>query len=191
MIAGPGATQRGRRQPRGGSHGGGCCCCCVAEAHTNHATSELFPRGAVTTCLAVSRTRKYRSGAKQIVGGGRYAPFHLVDPSLRVGPFSCARAKFGGSHMLFKRALADSLHKAYDTIHSSDSVYKSRVSVASSRPLPVGLVLGGRNLHHCHAAVRACTSATVPVTLALRTPPTSCRRSAMAAPRSRLRRRAM
>ena len=32
-------------------------------------------------------------------GGSRYAPFHLVDPSLRVRPFSCARRSaqiFGG-----------------------------------------------------------------------------------------------
>ena len=44
------------------------------------------------------------------------------------------------------------------------TVYKSRVSVASSRPLPLGLVGETRT---AATAVRACTSATVPVTLSI------------------------
>ena len=44
------------------------------------------------------------------------------------------------------------------------TVYKSRVSVASSRPLPLGLVGETRTTA---TAVRACTSATVPVTLSI------------------------
>jgi hypothetical protein len=66
MIAGPGATQRGRRQPRGGSHGGGCCCCCVAEAHTNHATSELFPWRRYNMYMFGRGTRKYRVKRQQV-----------------------------------------------------------------------------------------------------------------------------
>ena len=133
-------------------------------------------------------------------GGSRYAPFHLVDPSLRVRPFSCAQ-NFGGSHMLFKRALADSLHKANGTIHSSDSVQVPRLSRFESA---LAFGLGGRNTHHCHRRPRmhlrhgACYTLNIYDYLlhcspgpGPGTPPTSCRRSAMAAPCSRLRRRAM
>ena len=131
-------------------------------------------------------------------GGSRYAPFHLVDPSLRVRPFSCARGKFWGfSYAFFPEACTRCTR--HMTLFIRETL--SRVSVASSRPLPLGLVGETRTTA---TAVRACTSATVPVTLSIYmttcytahspgpgTPPTSCRRSAMAAPCSRLRRRAM
>ena len=53
--------------------------------------------------------------------------------------------------MLFKRALADSLHKAYDTIHSSDSVQVPRLSRFESA---LAFGLGGRNTHRCHRRPR-------------------------------------
>jgi hypothetical protein len=53
--------------------------------------------------------------------------------------------------MLFKRALADSLHKANGTIHSSDSVQVPRLSRFESA---LAFGLGGRNTHHCHRRPR-------------------------------------
>jgi hypothetical protein len=85
-------------------------------------------------------------------GGSRYAPFHLVDPSLRVRPFSCARAKFWGFSYAFQactRRLA--AHAAYDTIHSSDSVQVPRLSRFESA---LAFGLGGRNTHRCHRRPR-------------------------------------